>query len=135
MRSYYQKLYQSITELFILIFFFYSEVISVKQGEDSTSVQNKVLNESEPLKNRVISDKNVNRRHKKRIHLVTKPSDVWLHRDGRVHEISFLDPQDSTEKIYDGKPSLITIFLLMKDRFVVFYHKLIYNVSKVRYAC
>ena len=105
-------------------------MISVKQGEDSTSVQNKVLNESEPLKNRVISDKNVNRRHKKRIHLVTKPSDVWLHRDGRVHEISFLDPQDSTEKIYDGKPSSITIFiLLMKDMFVVFYNKLMYNYT------
>ena len=84
-------------------------MISVKQGEDVKSVQNKVLNESEPLKSNVISDKTVNRRHKKRIHLVTKPSDVWLHRDGRVHEISFLDPQDSTEKVSDGKTIFATI--------------------------
>ena len=92
--------------------FNYSDVISVQQGEEVKSVQNKVLNESEPLKNNIISDKTVNRRHKKRIHLVTKPSDVWLHRDGRVHEISFLDPQDSTEKVSDGKTIFATISFL-----------------------
>ena len=84
-------------------------MISAKQVEDVKGVQNKGLNESEPLKSNVISDKTVNRRHKKRIHLVTKPSDVWLHRDGRVHEISFLDPQDSTEKVSDGKTIFGTI--------------------------
>jgi hypothetical protein len=49
-------------------------------------------------------DKGVNnRRHKKRIHLVTKPSDVWLHRDGRVHEISFLDTQNGNDRtVTDG---------------------------------
>ena len=97
---------------FNLFPFYYSEVISGKQGEDVKCVQNKVLNESEPLKSNVISDKTVNRRHKKRIHLVTKPSDVWLHRDGRVHEISFLDPQDSTEKVSDGKTIFATISIL-----------------------
>ena len=50
-------------------------------------------------------DKGVNnRRHKKRIHLVTKPSDVWLHRDGRVHEISFLDTQNGNDRtVTDGR--------------------------------
>ena len=50
-------------------------------------------------------DKGVNnRRHKKRIHLVTKPSDVWLHRDGRVHEISFLDTQNGNDRtVADGR--------------------------------
>ena len=94
---------------------FSSEIIGEKEGEDAKSIQNKVLKESEKLKNidGVISDKSVNRRHKKRrIHLVTKPSDVWLHRDGRVHEISFLDPQDSTEKLSDGKTYTYSTIIL-----------------------
>ena len=86
-------------------------MIRGKEGEDVKGIQNKVLNESEKLKNidGAISDKSANRRHKKRIHLVTKPSDVWLHRDGRVHEISFLDPQDSTEKVSDGKQTFLPL--------------------------
>ena len=104
--------------------FNYSDVISVQQGEEVKSVQNKVLNESEPLKNNIISDKTVNRRHKKRIHLVTKPSDVWLHRDGRVHEISFLDPQDSTEKLSDGK----TIFAKIVKSIHIFFRDSYYDV-------
>ena len=57
----------------------------------------------ENLINGIVCDKVVDRRHKKRIHLVTKPSDVWLHRDGRVHEISFLGAQKSSDRVSDGK--------------------------------
>ena len=55
---------------FLKYFFsiFSSEMIGEKEGEDAKSIQNKVLKESENLKNidGVISDKSVNRRHKKR---------------------------------------------------------------------
>ena len=64
------------------------------------------LHKNDHLRDGLICDKGVNRRHKKRIHLVTKPSDVWLHRDGRVHEISFLDPQKDNRIFSDGKPFL-----------------------------
>ena len=74
------------------------------------SATNKVLRENksevhkkQSLINGIICDKSVDRRHKKRIHLVTKPSDVFLHRDGRVHEISFLGAQKSSDGVSDGK--------------------------------
>ena len=92
---------------------FYSNIVVGKQDEESTShvksVTTKVLSEnnSEPHTNNYLvdgrnCDKGVNRRQK-RIHLVTKPSDVWLHREGRVHETTFLDPQRSSERICNGK--------------------------------
>jgi len=89
-------------------------VIAGKQGEESEtyvkSATTKVLRENKSeahtkgnLINGIIGDKSVDRRHKKRIHLVTKPSDVFLHRDGRVHEISFLGAQKSSDSVSDGK--------------------------------
>ena len=85
-----------------------------KQGDESEtyvkSATSKVLRENksevhkkENLINGTVCDKVVDRRHKKRIHLVTKPSDVYLHRDGRVHEISFLGAQKSSDSASDGK--------------------------------
>ena len=47
-------------------------------------------------------DKALSRRQK-RIHLVTKPSDVWIHRDGRIHEATFFDPQKSSDRTCNGK--------------------------------
>ena len=48
-------------------------------------------------------DNNFNRR-RKRIHLVTKPADVWIHREGRIHEDTFFDLNNSaSEKTSSGK--------------------------------
>lgn len=91
----------------------YSDMKVGKHAEESESYvksgTTKVLSEkkSEPHTSRHLvestnCDKGVNRRQK-RIHLVTKPSDVWLHREGRVHEATFLDPQMSSDKICNGK--------------------------------
>ena len=47
---------------------------------------------------------NVLNRRRKRIHLVTKPTDVWIHRDGRIHEATFFDPNSSaSDRICNGK--------------------------------
>ena len=48
-------------------------------------------------------DNNFNRR-RKRIHLVTKPADVWIHREGRIHEATFFDSNNSaSDRTSNGK--------------------------------
>ena len=98
----------------ITTFSHFSDVITAKQGNDTegcvkggnAKVTSEKRSETSTNFDAVSGQKsdNVLNRRRKRIHLVTKPADVWIHREGRIHEATFFDSNNSaSDRTSNGK--------------------------------
>ena len=73
---------------------------------------------SENRKGESSSNEDFVNRKQKRIHLVTKPADVWIHREGRVHEATFFHSNKIENAMEgNGKTTIVFLYAIKYNKF------------------